>query len=394
MNYLRKLLGDAWVEAELLGADPTHPLGCYRKSDPNSPWVPYVEELVKLILTDARIKCLTKDLSRKFKAEYTSTVAEMEAAVFLAKQGFLVTVEPNAPKKGPDLLVEREGVSYFVEIREAGLSWEEDRIQRISKEVFARLGALPSRCSVAITIGEAYTPSSAKLEAAIAVVVEALELVKKREMKKATLYYAHSEGKLLNPGGDAGQRFSGSQPHYQRIVDKADFIARFSDVGKDQTGTPVSLSKIPKFPPEPVKTHERLKNILVEKSSQLPKNSRGILLLEVTEQFLLSDFTIERALYGDLEVSFVPVSGPSEPVGEMTLRSNQRGFFGQTARVSAVVIHTRTLKDAEVQSSWHVYPTNRANPDTIRLSLRELERFGDIGDRKHLSGENVPGEGS
>jgi hypothetical protein len=385
LTYLRKLLGHAWVETEVLGADPTHPLGRHRKSDPNNPWVPYVEGLVKFILTDTRIKCLTKDLSRKFKAEYTSTVAEMEAAVFLTKQGFFVTFEPNAPRKGPDLLVEREGISYFVEIREVGLSWEEDRIQRISKEVFARLRALPSRYSVAITIGEAYTPSSPKLEAAIAVVVEVLELLTKREMQKATFYYVHPQGKLLNPGGDAGQRFSGSEPHYQGIVDKADFIARFSHVGKDQTETPVSLSKIPKFPPEPVDTHERLKNILVEKSSQLPKNSRGILLLEVTEQFLLSDFTIERALYGDLEVSFAPVSGPSEPVGEMTLRSNERGFFGQTGRVSAVVIHTRTFQDAVIQSSWQVYPTNRANSDTIRLSLGELERFGDIGDRKHLS---------
>jgi hypothetical protein len=390
VNYLCKLLGDAWVEAELLGADPTHPLGCHRKSDLNTPWVPYVERLVKFILTDTRIKCRTKDLIRKFKAEYTSTVAEMEAAFFLAKQGFVVTVEPNAPRKGPDLLVEREGVSYFVEIREAGLSWEEDRIHRITKEVFAQLSALPSRYFVAITVGEAYTPSSPKLQAAIAVVLEALELLKNREMKQATLYYAHPEGKLLNPDGDAGLRFSGSQPQYQSIVDKADFIARFSDVGKDQTETPASLSKIPKFPPEAVKTHERLKNILVEKSSQLPKNSRGILLLEVSEQFLLSDFTIERALYGDLEVSFAPVSGPSEPVREMTLKSNERGFFGLTARVSAVAIHTRTVKDAEIQSSWHVYPTNRANSDTIRLSLAELELFGDVGDRKHLAAENAP----
>ena len=37
-------------------------------------------------------------------------------------------------------------------------------------------------------------------------------------------------------------------------------------------------------------------------------------------------------------------------------------------------------------------PTNRANADTIRLTLAELERFGELGDRRHLSTENVPAE--
>jgi hypothetical protein len=91
-----------------------------------------------------------------------------------------VTFEPTAPKNGPDLLAEREGTSYFVEIREAGLSWEEDRIHRISKEIFADLSAVPSSYSVAVTIGEGYTLSSLQLEAAMAVVVEALELLKGR----------------------------------------------------------------------------------------------------------------------------------------------------------------------------------------------------------------------
>ena len=122
----------------------------------------------------------------------------------------------------------------------------------------------------------------------------------------------------------------------------------------------------------------------------MPKDSRGIILLEVSEQFLLSDFTITCALYGDLEISFPPVSSPSEPVGETTVKSNERGFFGLTARVSVVVIHTRTLKEGEIKSSWQVYPTNRANSDTIRLSLAELQRFGDVGDRKHLAAEGAP----
>lgn len=65
MNYLRKLLGDAWVDAEVLGANPTHPLGRWQKSGPNNPWVPHIEGLVKFILTDKRIKFVAKDLRRK-----------------------------------------------------------------------------------------------------------------------------------------------------------------------------------------------------------------------------------------------------------------------------------------------------------------------------------------
>jgi hypothetical protein len=132
-----------------------------------------------------------------------------------------------------------------------------------------------------------------------------------------------------------------------------------------------------------------LKGILIDKTSQLPKDSRGIIIFEVSEQFMLSDFTIMSALYGDLEVQFPPVSGPGEPAGEMTTKSNERGFFGQTARVSAIVIHKRVIEEGQMKSSWQVYPTNRANAETIRLNLAELERFGDIGDRKHLSAENA-----
>ncbi|MGA2605963.1 MAG: hypothetical protein ABSD89_05960 [Halobacteriota archaeon] len=394
LPYLRKLLGHAWVHAEIVGKNPTHSLGRWQKSAPNNPWVPYVEELVKFILTDKRIKFVPKDLRRKLKAEYVSTLAEMESAVFLAQQGFGVTLEPTAPKKGADLRADWEGTPYFVEIRDVGFSWEEDRINLISKEIFARLNAVPSSYSVALTIGNTYTANSSQLKAAIAVVIDALEVLKEDKPKNATLYYAHPNGKLLNPGGDLGDfrggMLSRREKQYQDIVDKADIIARFSFLGKQRTGTPATLSRKLKLPPEPVKTHERLKSILVDKISQLPKDSRGIVILEVSEQFMLSEFTIMSALYGDLEVQFPPVSGPGEPVREMTTKSNERGFFGQTSRVSAIVIHKRMMEDGQIKGSWQVYPTNRANADTIRLNLAELERFGDIGDRKHLSAESAP----
>jgi hypothetical protein len=387
LTYLRKLLGDAWVNSEVLGENPTHPLGRWQKSRPDNLWVPHIEELVRFILTDARINFVPKDLRRKLKAEYVSTVVEMEAAVFLAQQGFAITLEPFAPKKGPDLQADWAAIRYFVEIREVGFSWEEDRRQSITREIFAQLGTIPSRYHVDLTIDEGYIPNSSKLKAAMAVVVEALGVLKQKKLSTATLYYVHPSGKLLNPGGDysRGLTRSGKEKQYQDIVDQADFIARFRDTGTEQSGTPASVSKKPKFPPEPVKTHERLKTILLDKTSQLPKDSRGIIVLEVSEQFMLSEFTIMTALYGDVEVHFPAVSNPGQPVTELTTRNNERGFFGMTSRVSAVVIHKRVFEPGQIESSWQVYPTNRANPDTIRLSLAELERFGDIGDRGHLS---------
>ena len=388
LTYLRKLLGDAWVDAEIFGENPTHPLGRWQKSSATNPWASYVERLVKSMLTDKRIKCATKDLRRKIKAEYSPTIAEMESAVFLAQQGFAVTVEPTAPKRGPDLQADWGGVSYFVEIREAGFSWDESRIHSISKGLFARLSGVPSRYSAALTVGDSFTGTPSQLKAAMEVIVDALEVLKENKLQSATLYYAYPDGKLLNPGGDfRGASLSQKEKRYQDIVDRADVIARFRDQGKQQKGTPATLSRKLKSPPEPVKTHERLKNILIEKCGQIPKDSRGIIILEVSEQFMLSDFTILSALYGDWEVEFPQVSGPGEPVGEMSMRTNERGFFGQTSRVSAIVIHKRAIEDGKVTGSWQVYPTNRANPDTIRLSLAELERFGDVGDRKHLSEE-------
>ncbi|MBZ5505153.1 MAG: hypothetical protein LAO78_06680 [Acidobacteriia bacterium] len=388
LTYLRKLLGDAWVDAEVLGEKPTHPLGLWQKSRPDNLWVPYIEELVRFILTDPRINFAAKDLKRKLKAEYVSTIVEMEAAVFLAQEGFAVRLEPFAPKKGPDLQADWAGVPYFVEIREAGFSWEEERIQSMTKEIFAQLRTIPSTYRVDLTIGEGYTPNSSKLKAAMAVVVDALQALKEKKPSNATLYYAHPSGKLLNLGGDysdSGPTRSGKEKQYQDIVDQADFSARFSDIGKEQNGTPATVSRKPKFPPKPVKTHERLKSILLDKSSQLPENSRGIIVLEVSEQFMLSEFTIISALYGDVVVQFPPTSGSGESMGQLTAKNNECGFFGMTSRVSAVVIHTRVFEPGQIKSSWQVYPTNRANPDTIRLSLAELERFGDVGDRKHLS---------
>jgi hypothetical protein len=54
--YLRKLLGDAWVDAEVLGDNATHLLGLWQRKNPNNPWVKYTEELARAIITSERIK--------------------------------------------------------------------------------------------------------------------------------------------------------------------------------------------------------------------------------------------------------------------------------------------------------------------------------------------------
>src|ERR1700724_1675188 len=101
LAYIRKLLGDEWVDREIFGSVPTHPLGLWQKSNTDSPWIGYSDALVKVFLTSERIKFNPEVLSNKFKAEYVSTLAEMESAVFMAQQCFLVTAESMAPEKQP-----------------------------------------------------------------------------------------------------------------------------------------------------------------------------------------------------------------------------------------------------------------------------------------------------
>jgi hypothetical protein len=201
---------------------------------------------------------------------------------------------------------------------------------------------------------------------------------------KATLYFAgKNDAVLLFPGANSSGKYSS-------LLKRADFVAQFEQVDTEQSGTPASFFEPLKHPPEPVKDHERLRNILHNKRKQLPGGSRGIIVLDVSELFMLTDFSVERALYGDWLVAFPVVKGPEEPVGETLSSRNRRGFLLHTSRVSAVVIQRRTVENEEVKIKRQVYPTNRADSDTIRLNLAELERFGDVEDRKHLSAENVP----
>lgn len=351
--------------------------------------------MVKTFLTSDQIKFNPETLANKLKAEYVSTVAEMESAVFLAQQGFAVTVEPTAPERGPDLRAELGGIPYFVEIRRVGFAEEEDRVNSVSEEIFSQLKTVPSSYAVNVTLGDGYTANSPELNRAIAKIIHSIKLLNERRQKKATLYCSTVDEPMLNLGGD----FDSSAPalgekkkQRQSIADNADLIVRFADLGKEQSGTPAFLVRKLKLPPEPVNTHERLKRILQKKRSQLPRNSRGIVTLEVSELFMLDDFSVESALYGDLVVQFSAVSKPGEDIGKITARRNNRGFFRQTSRVSAIVIHRRIVEKGQIKNRWQVYPTNRADADTIRLNLAELGRLGELDDRRHLSAENAPNE--
>jgi hypothetical protein len=139
--------------------------------------------------------------------------------------------------------------------------------------------------------------------------------------------------------------------------------------------------------PDTDKSHERLKGIIDKKRKQLPKGSRGIILIERSELSMLSDFAIEAALYGNLVVRIGAPETSGGPLGELTASRDHRGIFALTSRISAVIIHERHFDGSNVRNEWKVYPTDRANSDTIRLTLAELQRFGDLGDRINLCAE-------
>ncbi len=343
------------MDVEVLGQNPSHWLGLWQKKNSNNIWVKYTERLTRAILTNKNISLDSEGLAKKLRSrtDCVSTLAEMESAIFLAEKGFAVTLEPTAPLKGPDLRADWHGVPYFVEVRTVGFSEDEDRRDSVTNEIFAILNTTPSRYRVMLTVGVDYEPGSDKLRHAMAAVLTSLNALRDRGEREATLHFAgKGDAVLLFPGTNSSGKYSG-------ILQRADFVARFEELDKEQPGTPASFFEEVKHPPEPVKDHERLKKILNNKRRQLPSASRGIIVLDVSELFVLSDFSVERALYGDLLVGFQPVTGPAEPVGESASWRNNRGFLLHTSRVSAVVIQKRNVENEEVNVKRQVYPTNR-----------------------------------
>lgn len=392
LTFLRQLMGDDWVEANVFGDDPQHLLGRWQKKNANNPWVLYTEEMVKIILTSKNIQLDTATLAQKLGADYQSTLAEIEVTAFLAAQGFSIVVEPTVPDRGPDLRADWGDTPYFVEVRAVGDSEEDDRFNSISREIFMKLNAIPSSYFAAVTVGDEYTPGSQPLGKATDALLTSLEILKTENWKRATLYYSRS-GTLLSPHGDYSGSSEGSsalRAKHQAIADAANFVVRFRNVGEDRPKTAASMSREFKRQLKPDQTHERLKKILNKKRAQLPKDARGIIVLDGSELFMLNDFAIDAALYGDLVVRLTAPAAPGSPMGEPTLHRNGRGLFRLTSRVSAVVIHRRRVEESRIRNEWQVFPTNRSNADTLRLTLAELERFGELGERAHLSAENAP----
>lgn len=393
--FLRELMGDAWIDAELFGEEPRHLLGQWWKKGDQNPWVAYTESLAREMLTSDKIHLDRAALAKKLKADYVSTLAEMEEAVFLLQQGFSVVLEPTYPKKGPDLRADWEDTPYFIEVKTVVHSDEDSRFNGISNEVFRTLNSVPSSYTVAITVGDKYQPRSQSLKKAMNAILKSLEILKDEKWTRATLYYSET-GKLLNPGGSfrgSGAASGTIRAKHQAIVDNADFIVSFRRVGEERPKTAASMTREFKRRLKPDKSHERLKGILDKKRKQLPKGSRGIILIERSELPMLNDFAIEAALYGNLVVRIGAPETPSGLLGEVTASRDHRGIFALTSRISAVVIHERQFDGSNVRNEWKVYPTDRANPDTIRLTLAELQRFGDLGDRINLRAENAPNLG-
>ena len=54
------------------------------------------------------------------------------------------------------------------------------------------------------------------------------------------------------------------------------------------------------------------------------------------------------------------------------------------------MFHTRHVTEGKIENRWRVFPTNRANQDTIQLEEAELTIFGDLEDRNNLCAENLP----
>ncbi len=128
MKYLRELLGDGWVDSQIVANKGSHRLGQWHKRNPDDPWLRYSENLVRDVLTNRNIAFKREILAHKLKSkgDFVPTLAEMESAIRLAREGFTVTLEPTAPEKGPDIRADLKGVPYFVEVRTVGFSEEEN----------------------------------------------------------------------------------------------------------------------------------------------------------------------------------------------------------------------------------------------------------------------------
>lgn len=389
MQFLQNLFGEDWIKSIIRSPDSRHPLALWHRKAPDNPIGNYTNELAEFILMSGLIKCDVLQLAAKLKADFVPTLVEMGYAVFLGRQGFHVIMEPLAPKRGPDLVACQDSSEYFVEIRRVGLDEACAAADSAAIELFSRLQGTPSRFTVLISMAPEFSAHSPQLKRAAKAVEGLLKTLPEKQAKKATLCW-DLDGEILaegdpeeSPGNNDPYKLSACIDRSERIR-RAPFVARFDDTGVDNDHTPIAVHTRRTDPqnPQPDNTHLRLRTILHDKRDQLPKASRGIIVLELTEleKLGIDHFTLLSVLYGDMQWTITKPAAGQEYQSSVSRRSN--GFFGQTSRVSAVVVE-RIKIGTVVEFSRDVFPTTNARAHLLTRS--QLERFGTIGeDLKHL----------
>jgi hypothetical protein len=139
---------------------------------------------------------------------------------------------------------------------------------------------------------------------------------------------------------------------------------------------------------KPDETYLRLRAILHKKCQQLPKASRGIILLELSDLagLMVNEETLRSALYGEETMTLKQTAGREG--FDTDWNRKPTGFFLGTSRVSAVVIETATISGDVYVVNRVVFPTN--NPQAIVLALDELKSFATIAeDLGHLCAEEL-----
>jgi hypothetical protein len=386
MQNLRKLFGEEWIKREVLAAAPEHLLGKWYKKSPDNPVVKYTDELVGFALKGDALKCDTSRLARKLQGEFLDTLVELGYAVFLVRRGCVVTMEPTAPKSGPDLLIEK-GERYYVEIRRVRLDEEHHAVDAATEDVFARLCGTPSQYSIVLSMTNDYTAYSPKLKQASRRVATVLKDLEAKNLPEGVLYYhapqdwavRNEDVRKMNFDYSDGAKLA-AQMHEFEWARNAHFVAKFYRCGKPQDRTHVSVLSLgdDAGPLQPDQTYLRLRGILNKKRVQIPKNSRGVIVLEISDlaKLMVDNFTISRALYGDLLLKPVPATGEEGFDWDMSRAPN--GFFLGTSRVSAVVVETVNVGIQDISFNRTVYPTN--NPQARVLLSDELKLFGEIAE--------------
>jgi DNA-binding HxlR family transcriptional regulator len=234
----------------------------------------------------------------------------------------------------------------------------------------------------------AYSP---QLKKAARTVAQTLKELTEKQIKKATLYHYGPQDNMLIEGRGGEPKFDYADPeklkaqleHFERVK-KAPFVAKFDDTGKENDHTDIAVHALGADPHlvQPDKTHLRLRGILHQKRDQLPKASRGIIVLDLSdlEKYGVDERTVMSALYGDMQVTWGVTTDGEEVESSLSHRPN--GFFTQTSRASAVVVERCNVAE-EVEITREVFPT--CNSKAVLLTRAELECFGTlVPDLDHL----------